>query len=130
MQYLSGRFPHAHVNHEAASALIKARMALKYSRRMSWDMVRSTLKKIRHEAEVPHLPFAGLCSVFRAGLVVLETREFVDENLVDAAEVCSFKHVLEWFAGRWGIGHEYLKCLEELLGRPKCPRPELRNQLR
>jgi hypothetical protein len=105
-------------------------MALKYSRRMSWDMVRSTLKKIQFEAEVPHLPFAGLCSVFRAGLVVLETREFVEENLVNADEVRSFKQVLQWFAGRWGIGHEYLECLEELLGRPECPRPELRNQLR
>jgi hypothetical protein len=130
MQYLSNIFPHPHINHEAASVLSKARMALKYSRRMSWDMVRSTLKRIRDEAEMPHLPFAGLCSVFRAGLVVLETREFVNENLVNADEVRSFKQVLQWFAGRWGIGHEYLICLEELLGRPKCPRPELRNQLR
>jgi hypothetical protein len=96
---------------------------------MTWDMVRMNIKRIRNEAEMPHLPFAGLCSVFRAGLAVFETSELVDEKVVNEGEARSFQQLLEWFAGRWGIGYEYLGRLEELLGQLDRPRPELPDKL-
>jgi hypothetical protein len=102
-----------------APEYIKAHLALKYSRRMAWDMVRVAISKIQSESEIPHLPFAGLCCVFRAGLAVLETSVFVDEDVVGGDDIQGFGTILGWFAGRWSIGREYLRRLEELhLGSP------------
>jgi hypothetical protein len=84
---------------------------------MAWDMIPVAIKKIQSEAEIPHLPFAGLCCVFRAGLAVIETREFVNEDVAGENEVQGFRKLLVWFAGRWNIGGEYLRRLDELLGQ-------------
>ena len=60
----------------------KARLALTYSRRMAWDMVKVAISKIENEEEVKRLPFAGLCCVLRAGMAVLETNGCVEEDVV------------------------------------------------
>jgi hypothetical protein len=116
MQYLVSIYPHPQELPVPSAEYIKAHLALKYSRRMAWDMVRVAIQKIQSGAEISHLPFAGLCCVFRAGLAVLETRTYVIEDVVGDDEVHSFRQLLEWFAGRWGIGSDYLRRLEELLG--------------
>jgi hypothetical protein len=117
MQYLCTILHHPHTLDMPCPDYIKVHLALKYSRRMAWDMVRVAIQKISNETEIPHLPFAGLCCVLRAGLAVLETKEFVNEDVIEDGEVHGFKQILEWFARRWGIGGEYLKRLEELLAR-------------
>jgi hypothetical protein len=116
MQYLDAVHPNPQELRPPTAMYIKAHLALKYSRRMAWDMVRVAIQKIQSAAEIPHLPFAGLCCVLRAGLAVLETRTYVNEDVVGEDEVQGFKQILEWFADRWGIGSDYLKRLEELLG--------------
>jgi hypothetical protein len=115
MQYLCTILEHPHTLGMPDPKYIKVHLALKYSRRMAWDMVRVAIQKIQTEAEIPHLPFAGLCCVLRAGLAVLETKEFVNEDVVGDDEVRGFRQILEWFARRWGIGAEYLNRLEELV---------------
>jgi hypothetical protein len=117
MQYLCTILHHVHALGMPDQEYIKVHLALKYSRRMAWDMVRVAIEKIQSEAEIPHLPFAGLCCVLRAGLAVMETKEFVNEDVVKHDEVCGFRQILEWFAARWGIGREYLNKLDELLAR-------------
>jgi len=84
---------------------------------MAWDMVRVAISKIQSESEISHLPFAGLCCVLRAGLTVLETREFVNEDVVQHEETQGFERILQWFAGRWNIGNVYMRRLEELQRR-------------
>jgi hypothetical protein len=115
MQYLIATLQHPHSLEPPTPAYMKAHMALKSSRHMSWDMVRDAIQAIQSEADVLHMPFASLCCVCRAGLAVLETSEFVHEDVVGPGEVQSFRTILEWFAGRWGIGAEYLKRLDELV---------------
>jgi hypothetical protein len=117
MQYLVSVHPHPQELLAPSAEYIKAHLALKYSRRMAWDMVRVAVQKIQSAAEIPHLPFAGLCCVLRAGLAVLETRTYVIEDVVEEEEVQGFKQILEWFADRWGIGSDYLKRLDELIGQ-------------
>jgi hypothetical protein len=119
MQHLCAILHHPHTLDMPCPEYIKVHLALKYSRRMAWDMVRVAIQKIPSEAEIPYLPFAGLCCVLRAGLAVLETKDFVNEDVVEDGEVHGFKQILEWFARRWGIGGEYLNRLEGLLAR--CP---------
>lgn len=84
---------------------------------MAWDMVRVAIQKIQSEAEIAHLPFAGLCCVLRAGLAVLETKEFSGEEIVDRGELDGFGRIVEWFASRWGLGELYLMRTMELSGR-------------
>jgi hypothetical protein len=84
---------------------------------MAWNMVHVAIQKISSKAEILYLRLAGLCCVFRAGLAVLETREYVNEDMFREQDVQGFKKILEWFAGRWGIGGHFLRRLEELVGR-------------
>ncbi|KAF2845694.1 hypothetical protein T440DRAFT_493260 [Plenodomus tracheiphilus IPT5] len=93
----------------------KAHLALKYSRRMAWDMVRTAIQKIQFEAEIPHLPFAGLCCVLRAGVAVIETAEFMAEEVTEPEEIGEFLKILDWFSVRWSIGREYIRRVEEML---------------
>lgn len=116
MRHLNITFQHPFTLNAPTSDYLKVNIALKYSRRMAWDMVRVAIQKIQLEAEIPYLPFAGLCAVLRAGLAVLETREFVDEDIINEVELRAFRNVLNWFAGRWNIGRQYLSRLEELHG--------------
>jgi hypothetical protein len=117
MQYLCTVLEHVRTLGMPNDEYIKVHLALKYARRMAWDMVRVAIEKIQNEAEIPYLPFAGLCCVLRAGLAVMETKEFVNEDVVNNDEVYGFRQILDWFAARWGIGSEYLNKLDELLAR-------------
>ncbi|KAI8932949.1 hypothetical protein NX059_010418 [Plenodomus lindquistii] len=93
----------------------KAHLALKYSRRMAWDMVRVAIRKIQFKEEIPHLPFAGLCCVLRAGLAVFETAEFMAEDVTEPGEIADFLKILDWFSTRWTIGREYVRRVEKVL---------------
>jgi hypothetical protein len=115
IRYLCKVLSHVRTLDAPTPDYVKAHLALKYSRRMAWDMVRVAIEKIETETEMSHLPFAGLCCVFRAGLAVLETKEFVNDDVVGEDEIEGFIQTLKWFAGRWGIGQVYLETLEELL---------------
>ncbi|KAH8731666.1 hypothetical protein GQ44DRAFT_604645 [Phaeosphaeriaceae sp. PMI808] len=117
IQHLSNTLEQAHTPESPTPEFAKVQLALKYSRRMSWDMVRVAIEKISCEAEVPHLPFAGLCCVLRAGLVVLETRDYVNDDIVGEGDIQGFRKILEWFARRWGIGDMYLRRMSELRSR-------------
>jgi hypothetical protein len=115
MRYLCTILQHTHTLETPDQEYIKVHLALKYSRRMVWDMVRVAIEKVQSEAEIAHLPFAGLCCVLRAGLAVVETKEFVNEDVVSNDEIQGFRQIIEWFAARWSIGSDYLNRLEELL---------------
>jgi hypothetical protein len=115
MRYLCTKLQHTHTLERPDQEYIKVHLALKYSRRMAWDMVRVAIEKIQSEAEIPHMPFAGLCCLLRAGLAVIETKEFVNEDVVTDDDVHGFRQILQWFAARWGIGTDYLNKLDELL---------------
>ncbi|KAH7401223.1 hypothetical protein BKA66DRAFT_98299 [Pyrenochaeta sp. MPI-SDFR-AT-0127] len=115
MQYLSTILPEFQLPPDPL--YIKAHLALKYSRRMAWDMVRVAIDKIENEAEIPNLPFAGLCAVLRAGLAVLETKEYVAEDVIENIELEGYLRIMRWFSGRWNVSSQYLKKAEELLGR-------------
>ncbi|KAH9869880.1 hypothetical protein J1614_006801 [Plenodomus biglobosus] len=93
----------------------KAHLALKISRHMAWDMVRVAIQKIQSEGEISHLPFAGLCCVLRAGLAVLETSEFMAEEVTQPGEISEFLKILDWFSARWSIGREYVQRAEQVL---------------
>lgn len=95
----------------------KAHLALKYSRRMSWDMVRIAIQKIQSQEEIQRLPFAGLCCVLRAGIAVLETSEFMAEEVMEPEEIVEFMKIMDWFDVRWSIGREYARKAEEALCR-------------
>lgn len=96
----------------------KAHLALKYSRRMAWDMVRVAIQKVQFEGEIAHLPFAGLCCVLRAGLAVIETSEYMVEVVVEPGELGDFFKILDWFGTRWAIGRDLVRGVEESLQRP------------
>lgn len=99
------------------SQYAKTHVALKYSRRMSWDMVVVAIQKVQTPAEISQLPLAGLSCVLRAGLVVLETQEYVVEDVVKDEEVQGFRQLLTWFIRRWHLGRGYIDKLEEVIGR-------------
>jgi hypothetical protein len=117
MRHLNITLQHPFTLDAPTSEHMKVYLALKYSRRMAWDMVRVAIQKMQFESEIPYLPFAGLCAVLRAGLAVLETRDFVDEEIIEEVELHEFKKILEWFGGRWDTGREYLQRFEALLAR-------------
>ncbi|KAH7390996.1 hypothetical protein DE146DRAFT_151443 [Phaeosphaeria sp. MPI-PUGE-AT-0046c] len=95
----------------------KALIALDFSRSMSWEMVRIAVQLIKSEASISRMTLAGLCSVMRAGLAVLETRQLVDrEYVIQQGELESYIRILKWFAARWQIGNEYLERLENIIG--------------
>jgi hypothetical protein len=50
-----------------------------------------TIRTIRNEAQILHLPFARLCSVSRACLAVFEMRKFVGKYIVGEDECKAFK---------------------------------------
>jgi hypothetical protein len=79
-------------------------MALQYSRRMAWDMVHVMIQKIENEDDLPYLPFAGMCCVIRAAIVVLETKRYINGDGLSVEEIRSFLIVLGWFARRWSVG--------------------------
>lgn len=93
----------------------KAHLALKFSRRMAWDMVRVAIQKIESEDEITHLPFAGLCSVLRAGIAVLETADYMADNITQPGEMEGFANILCWFSGRWTIGRDYMNRVAEIV---------------
>ena len=93
----------------------KARLALTYSRRMAWDMVKVAISKIENEEEVKRLPFAGLCCVLRAGMAVLETNGCVEEDVVLNEEIDGFQRIVGWFAGRYGVGRQFEARLAKLV---------------
>jgi hypothetical protein len=115
MQYLVATLQYPHALEPPTPAYMKAHMALKSSRHMAWDMVRDAIGVIQREADISQMPFASLCCVCRAGLAVLETSEFVNEDVVRPGEVQRFRTILVWIAGRWGIAAEHLKKLDELI---------------
>jgi hypothetical protein len=85
----------------------KADLALRYGRRMAWDMVKNALDKVESEEEVAKLPFAALCCVLRAGITVLETAWLCGEFRVDIKEIERLQRVVGWFGKRWGAGREF-----------------------
>lgn len=96
----------------------KVYLALRYARRMAWDMVPVATSKINGEEGVGRLPFAGLCCVIRAGLAVVETGEFFsDKDRVDMeGELEAFSRIVGLFKTRWGVGEWYVERLEKMLG--------------
>jgi hypothetical protein len=93
----------------------KAELALSYSRRMTWDMVKVAVNKIESEEEVHRLPFAGLCCVLRAGIAVLETSGCVEEDIMLEEEMDGFQRIVGWFAGRYGVGRQFEARLVKLV---------------
>jgi hypothetical protein len=83
---------------------------------MSWEMVRMTIRLVKSEAAVLKTTFAGLCSVLRAGLAVLETREYDETEVIQEGELEAYIRILKWFAARWMIGNEYLEKVERVIG--------------
>ena len=83
---------------------------------MAWEMVRTMIQIVKSEAAIARTTFAGLCSVLRAGLMVLETRTYVDEEITTETEVEAYLRILTWFSRRWTTGKEYLVKAEEILG--------------
>jgi hypothetical protein len=84
---------------------------------MSWEMVRMAIRVVKSEAAVLKTTFAGLCSVFRAGLAVLETRDYDDGDVIQEGELEAYIRILKWFAARWTVGNEYLERVEKVVGR-------------
>lgn len=64
----------------------KADPALRYGRRMAWDMIKNAVAKIGSKEEVTRLPLAKLCCVFRAGVAVLETAGACEEQRLNAGD--------------------------------------------
>ncbi|KAJ6192721.1 hypothetical protein J3E72DRAFT_203681 [Bipolaris maydis] len=97
----------------------KIKVALRVSRRMAWDMVQVGIRVIACEEEIARLPFAGLGCVIRAGVAVLETWGWVDDEdgVVGQEEARAFRRLVEWVAGRWGVARGYLGRVDEVLGR-------------
>jgi hypothetical protein len=85
----------------------KARMALHYSRRMAWDMVRESLQKVGSEEELAQVPFARLFFVMRAAVAVFETKKYGEEIQYGDTELRDFSKILEWFAARWSVGGKW-----------------------
>ena len=79
-------------------------------------MVRVSFEIVKSEDSVSRLPFAGMCSVMRAGLTVLETRGIVDDAVIDPTEIEPYLIRLQWFSRRWRLGEEYLARAEKILG--------------
>lgn len=86
---------------------------------MAWDMVQVGIRVIACEEEIARLPFAGLGCVIRAGVAVLETWGWVDDEdgVVGQEEAMAFRRLVEWVAGRWGVARGYLGRVDEVLGR-------------
>jgi hypothetical protein len=95
----------------------KVHLALKYARRMAWDMVRVAISKIDGEDGMERLPFAGLCCVIRAGLAVVETEQFFmgKDGEEVKGEVEGFRRIVGSFKARWGAGGQYMERLEKIL---------------
>ncbi|KAH7088924.1 hypothetical protein FB567DRAFT_522621 [Paraphoma chrysanthemicola] len=108
-----------HASHSTTSAresdYQKAVTALKFSRGMAWQMVRTALQ-LRSELSVSKTTFAGLCSVLRAGLAVLESAKYVEDEVIEPGELDGYARLLRSFAQRWPIGNEYIARAEKILG--------------
>lgn len=83
---------------------------------MSWEMVRMSIQLIKCEDSVSRMTLAGLCSMLRAGLAVLETNNYTDDDVIKEGEVQAYLKILRWFAARWTIGNEYLERAQQVLG--------------
>lgn len=117
MQHLCYNFEYKDAPEDPTSEYAKVYLALQFSQRMAWDMVRVCIQILKSEQEIPNLPFGGICCVLRAGLAVLETREFIDADVIPEEELEGYMRVLKWFSSRWSVGVEYLASAEELLRR-------------
>jgi len=93
-------------------------VALRFSRNMAWEMVRTMIRLVRSEAHILRITLAGLCSVLRAGLAVLETKKYISDEVAREGEVEAYLRILTWFSNRWTIGKEYLARAREILGHP------------
>lgn len=82
---------------------------------MVWNMLRVAIEIIKTEIDIIRIPFAALCAVLRGAIVVLETRKQNGEDVVTDEDVAGLRRILNLFAGRWGIGGEYLIRVEHLL---------------
>lgn len=83
---------------------------------MSWEMVRMSTQLVKSEDSVSWMTLAGLCSMLRAGLAVLETNRYIDDDVIREGEVQAYLKILRWFAARWTIGNEYLERTRQVLG--------------
>lgn len=113
---------------------LRTQMALKYSRRMAWDMCAVTIVKLEREPNMDTLPFLGLVCVWKIGVVVAETSGLggigerggvfwdvdLDEDLegksIGSGDVKELVPVLRRFEERWGVGGKFSVFL--LLGDP------------
>ncbi|KAH6644782.1 hypothetical protein C7974DRAFT_300742 [Boeremia exigua] len=93
----------------------KANLALRYARRMAWDMVKVSLGKLENEDDVAKLPFAALCCILRAGIAVLETSRICDEQLVSNEEFAMLQRCMRWFSARWHVGVHLEARLEQFI---------------
>jgi hypothetical protein len=113
------KLPHVH---ELSDELDKAGLALTYSRRMAWDMVKVAIRKTERE-DVERLPFAGLCCVLRAGMAVVDTKWCLDgdimtnvDDVVLSEELEGFRRMVRWFGRRWGVGRKFEERLNDCKG--------------
>jgi hypothetical protein len=89
--------------------------ALHASRVMACKMLRVAMQVVKTEREILHVPFAALCAVLRGSIVVLETRREDDEDVMTEGDLDGLVRITKWLAGRWSIGKEYLRRMEQLL---------------
>lgn len=93
----------------------KVELTLTFGRRMAWDMVKAALGSVESREDVARLPFAALCCILRAGMVVLETSGLKDEELVSQEEIKKLQRVVGWFAARWGVGRQFETKLADIM---------------
>ena len=71
---------------------------------------------VKSEDSVSRMTLAGLSSMLRAGLAVLETNSYIDDDVIREGEVQGYLKILRWFAARWTIGNEYLERAQHVIG--------------
>ena len=86
--------------------MAKVLIALHYSRRMAWDMIRESIQKVKSDEDLGRLPCARLSFVVRAAIAVFETNEYDEEIIYSDEELGGFTTILKWFTARWSIGSE------------------------
>ncbi|KAF2265263.1 hypothetical protein CC78DRAFT_567807 [Lojkania enalia] len=87
----------------------RTQLALQTSTDMVWDMCESTIAMVESK-DVSHYPFAGLCAVFRSGVLVAGG---LGGEQPPANEPSRLLLVLHWFSTRWCVGIEYVRAVED-----------------
>jgi hypothetical protein len=87
----------------------KSALALKYSRRMAWDMNVLLIEKLKVEPDISHLPFGGLCCVVRSAVAVAQSGKELggDYDDIDERNITTIVPSLGKFAERWKVGGEW-----------------------